>query len=814
MSPRRPWPSAPPGPLAALRLGTRSEGDLCEAPDGRAGVCRVIRDCPAMLALLEGRPSQENIIVLNRARCGFQGSVPVVCCAGSQSTARPPTPRPGGGGGGGGGSSPVSDDVDSVARDVSNHPNLRMLPQEVCGPVGTDRITGGTVADIYAYPWIARLGYKSSTRPNNPVSYRCGGSLISSRYVLTAAHCVVMRKESPLRLTTVKLGEHTTDTPVDCKESGSCLPPPVDVEVEQIVVHPGYDAARQPPTMHHDLALLRLARPVDFAREEFVRPVCLPVGADNQRMRLDGEALVVAGWGTTETGEGSKALLNVFVPAVPIDRCRDAYRKALVAGSQGRVQFGVVSLRPRNCGRRRRASTRASATTCSDAPLSRPAPFPSNAAGATDAVRCLLGPRWTGFSERKLNAACWLVFILSDTCLCTCFFAIPVTCNEIDDVGFASDILMKNHTTQKRNPPDVPMFRVSSLHRTRSSSPGNWPPGRPHLASGAVPAAAAAASGRFSVERARGGRPVAWQLPGRSVAAPPRLHHPATPRCAWLPANLRTCFLRDESAIVQSLALLAILLREACKVNVWLRSCPVTRKMRRSSESAQPGARLSYNCAGTLIAERYVLTAAHCVVRRTSQVVSVRLGEYNTATPIDCKELQFQPQRQACLPPPIDVDVQHIVTHPDYNRATSYHDIALLQLAWPVDFVREEFVRPVCLPAAADLQNFALDGKKLVAAGWGTADLETGQGSEVLLDVVVPAVGLQQCQEAYRRGRDSCTGDSGGPLMREALVAGEAKTVQFGVVSFGPRSCGTAGVPGVYTRVGHYMQWILDTMRP
>ncbi|KAK7864784.1 hypothetical protein R5R35_012277 [Gryllus longicercus] len=379
---QRPWLSAAPGPLAALRLGTRSEGDLCEAPDGRAGVCRVIRDCPAMLALLEGRPSQENIIVLNRARCGFQGSVPVVCCAGSQSTARPPTTRPGGGGGGG--SPPVSDDVDSVARDVSNHPNLRMLPQEVCGPVGTDRITGGTVADIYAYPWIARLGYKSSTRPNNPVSYRCGGSLISSRYVLTAAHCVVMRKESPLRLTTVKLGEHTTDTPVDCKESGSCLPPPVDVEVEQIVVHPGYDATRQPPTMHHDLALLRLARPVDFAREEFVRPVCLPVGADNQRMRLDGEALVVAGWGTTETGEGSKALLNVFVPAVPIDRCRDAYRKltqtttiipqqlcaggekgrdsctgdsggplmreALVAGEAKTVQFGVVSFGPRSCG--------------------------------------------------------------------------------------------------------------------------------------------------------------------------------------------------------------------------------------------------------------------------------------------------------------------------------------------------------------------------------------------------------------------------------------------------------------------------------
>ncbi|KAK7864783.1 hypothetical protein R5R35_012276 [Gryllus longicercus] len=521
------------------------------------------------------------------------------------------------------------------------------------------------------------------------------------------------------------------------------------------------------------------------------------------------------------------------------------------------------------------------------------------------------------------------------------------------------------------------MFRVSSLHRTRSSSPGNWPPGRPHLASRAVrqaAAAAAAASGRFSMERARARRPASRLAAPRPIGrrpappAPPRYStlrlaaskppdmlfavtamggarsagwavlvlglvlwlgagvgaqwgRPSAPRgdarCSAPDGRAGTCVHVERCPEVYALlqgALnyekimlldrlrcgfdgrlplvccaggapsppqpppppppprpqptapparppgggggppgprpqdvsrhpnLRILPQAYCGPTSTdrivggnasdLYAYPWIARLGYRRNNAQPGARLSYNCAGTLIAERYVLTAAHCVVRRTSQVVSVRLGEYNTATPIDCKELQFQPQRQACLPPPIDVDVQHIVTHPDYNRATSYHDIALLQLAWPVDFVREEFVRPVCLPAAADLQNFALDGKKLVAAGWGTADLKTGQGSEVLLDVVVPAVGLQQCQEAYRRiktsrvlmpqqlcaggekGRDSCTGDSGGPLMREALVAGEAKTVQFGVVSFGPRSCGTAGVPGVYTRVGHYMQWILDTMRP
>ena len=63
-------------------------------------------------------------------------------------------------------------------------------------------------------------------------------------------------------------------------------------------------------------------------------------------------------------------------------------------------------------------------------------------------------------------------------------------------------------------------------------------------------------------------------------------------------------------------------------------------------------------------------------------------------------------------------------------------------------------------------------------------------------------------------GRDSCVGDSGSALMREEKSTFERvrRYKLLGVVSFGPRLCGTKGVPGVYTRMRHYIDWILDNI--
>ena len=89
----------------------------------------------------------------------------------------------------------------------------------------------------------------------------------------------------------------------------------------------------------------------------------------------------------------------------------------------------------------------------------------------------------------------------------------------------------------------------------------------------------------------------------------------------------------------------------------------------------------------------------------------------------------------------------------------------------------------------------------------------------------------ERCRETYKKrggvlseesqiciggekGKDSCVGDSGsGAMVEDANIPGKLGTWKLiGVVSFGPRICGTENVPGVYSRVRHYIPWILDNI--
>lgn len=71
----------------------------------------------------------------------------------------------------------------------STHRNIQKINHRRCGAATTFKITGGKVAAIGQFPWMALLRYVSTDAEKVEV-FGCGGSLISIKHVLTAAHCI------------------------------------------------------------------------------------------------------------------------------------------------------------------------------------------------------------------------------------------------------------------------------------------------------------------------------------------------------------------------------------------------------------------------------------------------------------------------------------------------------------------------------------------------------------------------------------------------------------------------------------------------
>lgn len=185
--------------------------------------------------------------------------------------------------------------------------NLRLVPSEIinsnaCGLSNpAPRIINGQPATKKEMPWIVALSVDFSEAYTVK---SCGGSIISPSFILTAAHCLILK--------------NSTERPsVWVNYNSSIRSKGNRALVKNFAVHPAYDRNRH---VHaYDIAILKLWDRLEF--DDFVKPICLPC----KRWDIDGKPLVVAGWGRTETGPKSDVLLRTTIRVMTFEECRLRY---------------------------------------------------------------------------------------------------------------------------------------------------------------------------------------------------------------------------------------------------------------------------------------------------------------------------------------------------------------------------------------------------------------------------------------------------------------------------------------------------------